>query len=125
MPAIPRISDAEWDVLNVLWDRAPLTAAQVFAHLTDRAWKLNTVRTFLTRLENKGAIIAKEHPEGKQFTPRLTREACVRQASQTFLDRVFDGATGSLLVHFAKSKRLTESELAELRAILTQKGKGK
>jgi BlaI family penicillinase repressor len=49
----------------------------------------------------------------------------VREASQTFLDRVFGGATASLLVHFVQSQRLTETELAELEAMLAQNRKGK
>jgi predicted transcriptional regulator len=48
----------------------------------------------------------------------------VREASQSFLDRVFDGATASLLVHFARSRRLSARELDELEAILKQKRKG-
>ena len=126
MKSLPRISDSEWDVLTVLWKAgAPLTASQVFAELLDHGWKVNTVRTFLARLEKKGVIAAKEGPEGKQFSPKVARAACVREASQSFLDRVFEGATGSLLVHFAKTKRLSESDLAELENILAQKRKGK
>ena len=125
MKSVPRISEAEWDVLTVLWRKSPLTASQVFAELSDRAWKLNTVRTFLARLDKKGVIAAKDSADGKVFTPRIAREACVRDASQTFLDRVFEGATGSLLVHFVKSKRLTEAELAELETILAGKRKRK
>ena len=109
----------------MLWRKSPLTASQVFAELGDRAWKLNTVRTFLARLSKKGVIAARESAEGKVFAPEIAREACVREASQTFLDRVFEGATGSLLVHFVQSKRLTKAELAELEAILAQKRKGK
>ena len=125
MKNVPRISEAEWDVLTVLWRKAPLTASQVFAELGDRAWKLNTVRTFLARLNKKGVIAAKQTEEGKVFVPKIAREACVRDASQTFLERVFEGATASLLVHFVRSKRLTKTELAELEAILAQKRKGK
>jgi BlaI family penicillinase repressor len=125
MKNVPRISEAEWEVLAVLWRKSPLTASQVFAELGERTWKLNTVRTFLTRLEKKGVITAKDSAEGKVFAPRIAREACVRDASQTFLDRVFEGATASLLLHFVKSKRLTQAELAELESILVQKRKGK
>jgi BlaI family penicillinase repressor len=125
MKNIPRISEAEWEVISVLWRQAPLTASEVFAALGARAWKLNTVRTFLARLEKKGVIAAQESPQGKTFAPKIAREACIRDASQTFLDRVFEGATGSLLLHFVRSKRLSEAELAELQAILAQKSSEK
>lgn len=125
MKIVPRISEAEWEVLGVLWRKSPLSAGQVFTELGERSWKPNTVRTFLARLEKKGVIASKESAEGKVFSPKIARAACVRDASQSFLDRVFEGATGSLLLHFVKSKRLTKSELAELEAILAQKRKGK
>ena len=123
---VPRVSEAEWEILSLLWKKAPLTAAQVFEALSGKAWKLNTVRTFLTRLEKKGAIQADERAEGaKQFLPAVSREACVRQESDTFLARVFEGGTAALLLHFARSKRLSAAELAELEAILAQKRKEK
>ena len=125
MKDLPRISEAEWEVLGVLWKKAPLTANEVFQALEERNWKLNTVRTFLTRLESKGAITEQESVGGKRFSPAIDRETCVRAESQSFLERVFEGATGSLLVHFAKSKRLKSEDLAELQAILDQKRKGK
>jgi BlaI family transcriptional regulator, penicillinase repressor len=125
MSPIPRISESEWEVLSVLWKKAPLTAAQVFAKLAARDWKFSTVRTFLTRLEKKGVVESVENPDAKTYSPRLTREECVRQASQSFLDRVFEGATASLLVHFARSTRLTDRELADLKTILAQKRKEK
>lgn len=125
MQEIPRISEAEWEVLGVLWRTSPLTANEVFAELGGRAWKLNTVRTFLTRLEKKGAIAARESAEGKVYAPLIARDACVQAASQSFLERIFDGAAGPLLIHFAKSKRLNAADLAELQSILDQKRKGK
>lgn len=123
---MPRISEAEWEILSLLWKKAPLTATQVFEALPGKVWKLNTVRTFLTRLEKKGAIRADLPGEAaKQFRPAVSREACVRRESDTFLARVFEGGAAALLLHFARSKRLSAAELAELEAILAQKRKEK
>jgi BlaI family transcriptional regulator, penicillinase repressor len=125
MNPIPRISESEWEVLSALWKKAPLTANQVFERLANKDWKLSTVRTFLARLEKKGVVESFENREAKTYSPRLSREECVREASQSFLDRVFEGATASLLVHFAKSKRLSDRDLADLEAILAEKRKKK
>jgi BlaI family penicillinase repressor len=125
MKSIPRISDSEWEVLGVLWKKSPLSAAQVFDKLRATGWKFRTVRTFLARLQKKGAVGFEEVDGVRAYAPLLEREECVREAGQTFLDRVFEGATAALLVHFAKSKRLGERDLAELEAILAQKRKGK
>ena len=126
MKKIPRISEAEWEILSVLWKKSPLTAAEVFAAIPNKSWKSNTVRTFLARLEKKGAVRAQERPEEvKRFVPMLTQEACVRQESDSFLNRVFEGATAALLLHFAESKRLSAEELTKLEAILAEKRKQK
>ena len=124
MKPIPRISEAEWEVLGVLWKRAPLTATQVFEALSaGKTWKLNTVRTFLARLEKKGAVSAQDRPEAREFSPTVSREACVREESESFLARVFEGGAAALLLHFSKSKPLNSKELLELEAILIAKRK--
>src|ERR1700761_2995918 len=126
MKTIPRISDAEWEILSVLWKKSPLTAAEVFAAIANKAWKLNTVRTFLARLEKKGAVRSQDREDdAKWFRPVLSREACVRRESDSFLRRVFEGGTGALLLHFAGNQRLSDRELAELEAMLAQKRKEK
>jgi BlaI family penicillinase repressor len=125
MKPIPRISESEWEVLGVLWKKAPLTATQVFDKIANKDWKLSTVRTFLARLEKKGVVESVDSRGAKTYSAKLSREECVREASQSFLDRVFEGATASLLVHFAKSKRLSARDLADLEAILAQKRKEK
>jgi BlaI family penicillinase repressor len=126
MKKIPRISEAEWEILSVLWKKSPLTAAEVFAAIPNTSWKLNTVRTFLDRLEKKGAVRAQNRAEeAKQFRPVVSREACVRQESDSFLNRVFEGGTAALLLHFAGSKRLSAAELAEIETILAEKRKQK
>jgi len=107
-------------VLSILWKTAPLSSTQIIARLDTRSWKASTVRTFLSRLEKKGVIAVEEGPDGRVYLPKISREACVVQESQSFLNRVFEGATASLLVHFAKGKRLSEKEVAELQAILNE-----
>ncbi|MEI9892674.1 MAG: BlaI/MecI/CopY family transcriptional regulator [Chthoniobacter sp.] len=125
MRRVPRISESEWEVLSILWKKAPLAATQVFEKLAGKSWKLSTVRTFLARLEKKGVVKSLESREAKTYRPAISREECVREASQSFLNRVFEGATASLLIHFAQSKRLSPRDLAELESIIAQKRKEK
>jgi len=124
MKDIPKISNAEWEVMNVLWREPGLTAAQVFERLSERSWKLNTVRTFLSRLEKKKAVRSEDVPEARVFSAALSREDCLRTEGETFLQRFFQGATGALLVHFAGSTSLSGKELKELEEILEKKRKG-
>lgn len=116
----PNISDAEWTVMETLWDHAPQTASEVAKTLQPRTgWALNTVRTLLTRLVEKGALQTAENASGvREFTPALDREAVVRAESQSFLDRVFKGAAQPLLIHFATQSNLTPDEVEQLKKLL-------
>jgi BlaI family penicillinase repressor len=106
---IPNISESEWSVMEALWKRSPQTASEVAQALRKKTrWALNTVRTLLTRLVEKGALQTSENKSGvREFSPAVAREECVRAESESFLQRVFQGAAKPLLVHFAASSKLT------------------
>ncbi len=85
--------------MDVLWDRGVSTAADVIAASAGRGWNQSTVRTMLARLVEKGAL--KYEVDGPRYVyrPAVTRRRCVREESRSFLERVFKGDVGSLLLH--------------------------
>ena len=118
----PKISSAEWEVMNVVWERSPITAAEVFAELpADHEWKQKTVNTFLTRLVEKGVLKVTKVDHVNHYTPRLRREQCVASESANFLQRVFQGAAAPLLVHFCEQAKLSDAEIRELQELLRRK----
>lgn len=120
----PRISDAEWQVMEVVWSGGPLAATDVIHALAGRTdWKPNTVRTLLARLVRKGAL--RVEPEGNRYIyhPLFSRGQYVTDESDSFLDRVFRGSTGPLLLHFAEKSELSDKQIAELKRILEKGGK--
>jgi BlaI family penicillinase repressor len=121
MPA-PDISESEWAVMEALWERAPQTASEVTKSLKPSMnWAENTVRTLLARLVDKRALKTEENASGtRTFLPAVKREACVRAESESFLQRIFQGAAKPLLVHFAQNTRLTPEEVKELKKILDE-----
>ena len=118
----PNISESEWSVMEVLWDSSPRTASDVAKALKEQTgWAENTVRTLLTRLVEKGALkISDEAGSPKLYSPAVKREACVKAESESFLERIFQGAAKPLLVHFTKNARLTPDEVKELKKLLDQ-----
>lgn len=120
--ATPDISPAEWTVMEVLWERSPQTASDVFKSLQgSTGWALNTVRTMLTRLVEKGALSTEKKAAGAiEFMPAVAREACVQAESESFLQRVFQGATDSLLLHFAERSKLTPEEAIKLKRLFDE-----
>lgn len=118
----PNLPESEWSVMEVLWDSSPRTASDVAKALKEQTgWAENTVRTLLTRLVEKGALkISDEAGSPKLYSPAVKREACVKAESESFLERIFQGAAKPLLVHFAKDARLTPEEVKELKKLLDQ-----
>jgi BlaI family penicillinase repressor len=117
-----RISDAEWEVMAVVWVRAPVPAMAVAEELHEKnQWALATVRTLLRRLVQKGAL--KQKLEGKRYGyfPRISHEECARQETESFWDRVLGRAPSSTLMHLVRRADLSREDIEELRRILREK----
>jgi BlaI family transcriptional regulator, penicillinase repressor len=121
----PKISSSEWEVMNVLWAKYPGTAAEVAESLPEgHGWKQKTVNTFLTRLVEKGVLKVIRQGKANLYSPLLRREECIATESDSFLNKVFQGAAGSLVMHFCERADLTPDEIRELEQMLKSK-KGK
>lgn len=120
--ALPNISESEWTIMEELWEAAPQTALELTRRLEPSThWAENTVRTMLTRLVGKGALkIGKNAAGTRTFRPAVSREACVKAEGDSFMQRIFRGATKPLLVHFAQEGKLTADEVAELKRLLDE-----
>ncbi len=117
-----QISDAEWDVMLVVWESGPCTAADVIRQLRDtHDWNHSTIRTLLARLVEKGTL--NYDVDGPRYIYRaaLTREQCVRQEARSFMEKVFGGDVGSLLMHFVKDASLDPEQIEDIRSLLDQK----
>ncbi|GMW00974.1 MAG: hypothetical protein AMXMBFR84_21110 [Candidatus Hydrogenedentota bacterium] len=114
---IPRVSEAEWDILKPLWDDGPLAARDIIARLDGkRDWAAKTVKTMLARLVEKGVIEYDQIGNSYLYRTVYTRDEMTRAAMGSFLDRVFDGAMRPFLAHFAE--HVSDDELRLLRAEL-------
>jgi BlaI family transcriptional regulator, penicillinase repressor len=119
-----KVSPAEWEVLNALWDKSPATVPEICQALAgEQDWHPKTVGTFLTRLVKKGMLDAKREGRGNVYSPRKTREQCLRVESASFLKRVFRGSFGPMLCHFIEQAELSPDEIRDLERLLKQKKK--
>ena len=120
---LPSISEAEWQVMNVLWEQSPLTANQIVDQLAGHTeWNPRTIRTMLNRLVGKGALSFQADGKRYLYEPRVSRAECVRAQSRSFLSRVFGGATGAALLHFVEEHDLSPAEIQRLKRVLERKG---
>ena len=114
-----RISDAEHAVMEVLWDEAPLGAADVAERVgPGRDWSVKTVKTLLSRLLAKGALLHEEEGRRYLYRPALSRDDFVASESSKLLDRMFGGRVTPLVAHLAERDRLTKKDIEEIEALL-------
>ena len=117
-----RITDAEWDVMDVVWDDHPIAAQDVAKKLERaRGWTETTVKTLLSRLVQKGALEFERAGKRFLYEPAITRQQAITRESRTFLDRVFRGEASPLLSHFVKHGKLSAQEIADLRKLLDER----
>jgi BlaI family penicillinase repressor len=117
---MPRISEAEWEVMKVIWTKAPCTALEVIETLTlqDPARHPKTVKAFLSRLVRKRALGFRKEGRAYLYRPLIAEKDCVDAASESFLERVFGGSLKPMLAHFVERNKLSEEEIGELRRLL-------
>ena len=114
-----RIGDAEFAVMEVLWDEAPLTAAEVAERVpAERGWSVRTVKTMLSRLLAKGALSHEEDGRRYLYRPAVAREDYVAHESGKLIDRMFGGRLTPLVAHLAERDRLSPEDIAEIEALL-------
>lgn len=116
-----RISEAEHAVMEALWEKSPLTAAEVCEKVCEsRDWTMPTVKTLLSRLVVKQAVATE--PDGRRFlyTPVIERVDYVGTESKRLVDRLFGGRAAPLFAHLAETEALSIEDIAEIEALLKE-----
>src|SRR5215470_12262325 len=123
MKFVPNISETEWQVMQVLWAKAPLSAAEVIAALTttDRTWHPKTAKTLLSRLVKKKALGFEKEGRAYLYRPLVREADCVKAVSASFLDRVCGGSLTTMLAHCVEQKKMSTEEIRKLKRLLEKK----
>jgi len=116
---VERIGEAEYAVMEVLWQDAPLTATEVADRVpAERGWSIRTVKTMLARLLAKGVLAHEEEGRRYLYRPAVARADYVAQESGRLIDRMFGGRVTPLVAQLAERDRLTDADIAEIEALL-------
>jgi BlaI family penicillinase repressor len=114
-----RISEAEHEVMEVLWRESPLGAAEVAERVDPkRGWSDRTVKTMLSRLLAKGVLAHEEEGRRYLYRPTVSRDDFIGRESRRLLDRMFGGRVTPLVAHLAERDRLTSKDIEEIEALL-------
>ena len=114
-------TQAELEILMVLWERGPSTVRQVneALNLKQQTGHTTTLK-FMQIMTEKGLIVRDESIRPQVYRPRLSKEKTQRTLLKDLLKRAFDGSAAQLVLRALSTGNPTEEELAEIRGLLDQ-----
>lgn len=118
LKGVGSISEAESRVLEVLWREGPSTSERVIAALAAESWEVSTIKTLLARLVKKHAVRARKEGRRYVYAAVLTREQWITTVSEGLLARLFGGRVAPLVQHFSQHRKLSKTDIAELKRMI-------
>lgn len=120
------LTEAEWNVMECLWEKSPRTGREVTQYLEEKTgWSRSTTLTLLSRLESKGAVYGNSEGSKKTFGAILKREDAAMHETEDFLSRVYHGSLSMMVSALTKKQALPQSEIDALYAMLKDLEGGK
>ena len=118
-----QVTEAEWKIMECLWDHAPQTMGEITSTLEPATgWTRQTVITLLKRMTVKGAVSMDDSERAKKYTPLITREDACTEEAHKLLNQLFRGSASLLVNLLVNSGDLSAEDLREiLEAQLAQK----
>ena len=126
MNSIPQISEAEYEVMKVIWHYAPISTNDVIDKLSSTtSWSPKTIQTMLLSLVKKKVLTYEKNSRVFVYTPLVRQEDYLNKESTSFLNRFYNGALNAMVLNFLENDKLSQEEIHTLKQILnTRKEKG-
>ena len=124
MSDLPQISEAEYEVMKIVWKHAPINTNEITEKLLQSTnWSPKTIQTLIKRLVTKGALTYEKQSRVFVNTPLVKESEYICQESNSFLNRYYDGDITAMLSAYIENDKLTEPEIETLRSLLSKRGK--
>ena len=124
MKELPQISEAEYEVMKIIWHDAPISTNEVIDQLTATSkWSPKTIQTMLLRLVKKGALSYEKDSRVFVYTPLVQQNEYLDRENKSFLNRFYNGELNSMVMNFLANDKLTDADITELRDILAKRTK--
>ena len=115
----PTLSDGEWKLMNLLWERSPRTISELVRALAeDMGWSKSTIFIMLGRLEEKGAVRSEPGERAKQYYAAVPKTKLAARETRSFLNKVYGGSLQLMVSSMAGQRELDREDIAELYEIL-------
>ncbi|RII32980.1 BlaI/MecI/CopY family transcriptional regulator [Clostridium chromiireducens] len=126
MHDFPKISNAEWEVMKVIWNHPEINSVNIIHELQDKVeWKPPTIKSLINRLLNKNIIGFKKSGNEYLYFSLIPKDECIKIESKSFINKVFSGSIKSMLLTFIESKEISERDIEDLKNILKQSSQKK
>ena len=123
MSALPQISEAEYEVMKIVWKYAPINTNEITEKLlATSSWSAKTIQTLTKRLVNKGVLTYEKNSRVFVYTPVVKESEYISQESNSFLNRYYDGDITAMLSAYIQNDKLSKTEIETLRALLSKRG---
>ena len=120
MKSLPQISEAEFEVMKIIWKHAPINTNEITEMLSKTtAWNPKTIHTLIKRLVNKGAISYEKDGRVFVYTPQIKEDEYIENESSHFLKRFYNGDITRMLSSFMENNKLSKAEIKILRTMLS------
>lgn len=124
MNNLPQISEAEFEVMKIVWQHAPISTNEITDRLLKTTlWSPKTIQTLIKRLVNKGALTYEKQSRVFVYTPTVKESEYIDQKSNSFLERYYGGNITAMLSAYIENDRLSENDIEHLRSLLSKKSK--
>ena len=124
MSDLPQISEAEYEVMKIVWKHAPINTNEITEKLLQStSWSPKTIQTLIKRLVTKGVLTYEKQSRVLVYTPLVKESEYICQESNSFLNRYYDGDITAMLSAYIENDKLTEPEIETLRSLLSKRGK--
>lgn len=126
MKSLPQISEAEFEVMKIIWNHAPINTNEITEMLSKTTtWSPKTIHTLIKRLVNKGAISYEKEGRVFVYTPRIKENEYIENESSHFLKRFYNGDITRMLSSFMENNKLSKAEIKILNTMLSSNRKDK
>ena len=120
------LSEGEWAIMRVVWDREPCAAPSVQEALEkERGWAYTTVKTLMDRMVKKGFLDTERIRNLYLYRSAITRSQAQRGEVSKTLKRAFSGSTAPLMQFLLESEPLSEEEYRQLESLIRNRRRGK
>jgi BlaI family penicillinase repressor len=116
MSLAEKISDAELEVMRILWrEKQPVSFTDIRIKLQDtKGWEKSTINTLIRRLAEKG-VISSQKQDMLYYTPNISEAEYIQAEEQSMIDKLYDGNAKNFVAALCRRGKLSEADIDELK----------